>query len=186
MASDFHSASTIARESDYPSSTTSNEQATSSSVSVDSQVRAVSSMAHWEVSAAAAEPPWPTPPHGSYREFQRFERYPNYLAACIVAGLLENEGVPPIVESSGIFPDTESSTIWVPKELMHRARWILAFPPPTHEELTFLATGELRSDEEVGSPHRHRFVTWIAVFIMIAALVMGLAAQCGWTSHGCI
>jgi len=74
--------------------------------------------------------------------------YPNYLAAMIVAGLLESEGVPTIVESIGPFPGTSSSAIWVPKELVHRARWILSWPPPTDSELTFLATGELLLDNE--------------------------------------
>src|SRR5262245_58191417 len=62
----------------------------------------VSSVRNLEVSATAAEPPWPLPPNAEYREWRRFARYPNYLAAHIVAGLLESEGVPTIVESIGI------------------------------------------------------------------------------------
>ena len=82
-------------------------------------------------------------------QWERFARYPNYVAAQIVAGLLENEGVPTLVESIGVFPDATSfSTIWVPKEFAHRARWVLAWPPPTDAELTFLATGELPADNE--------------------------------------
>lgn len=78
----------------------------------------------------------------------RFARYPNYLATHIVAGLLENEGVPTLVEFFAPFPVTDSSAIWVPKELLHRARWILAWPPPTEAELLFLATGEFLSADE--------------------------------------
>src|SRR4051812_33286161 len=96
-------------------------------IAVHPHLSVTSSVAHWEVSTAPADPPPRAPrPHGSRGDWQRFEHYPNYLAACIVAGLLENEGVPAVIESSGIFPDTESSAIWVPGELMHRARWILA------------------------------------------------------------
>jgi hypothetical protein len=87
---------------------------------------------------------WPSPADAGRLQWERFARYPDYVAAHIVAGLLENEGVPAVVESIGVFPDVTSfSTIWVPKELAHRARWILAWPPPTEAELTFLATGEL-------------------------------------------
>jgi hypothetical protein len=106
------------------------------------------SMAQLEVSAAAAEPPWSSFPRIDFREWRRFSRYPNFLAAHIVAGLLENEGVPTIVESYGVFPGADSSAIWVPKELMHRARWILALSPSTDAELLFLATGELQSANE--------------------------------------
>src|SRR5262245_17791686 len=63
-----------------------------------------SAVAQLEVSAAAAEPPWPSWPRIDFREWRRFARYPNYLAAHIVAGLLENEGVPTVVESYGVFP----------------------------------------------------------------------------------
>ena len=101
-----------------------------------------------QVEAAAAEPPWPSQPHVDFRDWRRFARYPNYLAAHIVAGLLENEGVPTVVESWGSFPGADSSAIWVPKELMHRARWILALSPPSDAELLFLATGELEPANE--------------------------------------
>jgi hypothetical protein len=105
-------------------------------------------MTQVEVSAAAAEPPWPNQPRTDFRDWRQFARYPNYLAAHIVAGLLENEGVPTVVESFGVFPGADSSAIWVPKELMHRARWILALSPPSDAELLFLATGELQPANE--------------------------------------
>lgn len=107
-----------------------------------------STAAQLEVSAAAAEPPWPTYPPVDFRDWRQFARYPNYLAAHIVAGLLENEGVPAVVESSGVFPGADTSAIWVPKELLHRARWILALSPPSDAELLFLATGELEAANE--------------------------------------
>lgn len=109
---------------------------------------AVSNIAQMEVSAAAAEPVWPSPSPEFLREWERFARYPNYLAAMIVAGLLENEGVPTVVESIGPFPGTNSSAVWVPRELVHRARWILAWPPPSDAELTYLATGEFPFQNE--------------------------------------
>ena len=55
----------------------------------------VSAMAQLGTLSTAAEPAWPSPAHPSFREWRRFARYPNYLAAHIVGGLLENEGVQP-------------------------------------------------------------------------------------------
>jgi hypothetical protein len=94
------------------------------------------------------EPPWPTPSETLLWNWERFERYPNHITASIVAGRLEADGVPTIVEAVSAFPGVFCATIWVPKELMHRARWVLAWPAPTDSELTFLATGELLPEGE--------------------------------------
>src|SRR5688572_11516793 len=97
--------------------------------------------------AADLEPPWFTPDIGEV-EWETFARYPNYLAAQIVAGLLENEGLFVIVETWTAFPLVGSAAVWVPKTLMHRARWIVAQPAPSDAELLFLATGELSATAE--------------------------------------
>jgi len=148
MALESHARKAIAEPEDDVYSITSDERRGSNVHPLDHREGAVSAMAQLEVFAAAAEPPWPSPLHFPIREWRRFACYPNYLAAHIVAGLLENEGVPTVVESFGAFPGTDSSAVWVPKELLHRARWILALSPPTEAELLFLATGELQSAEE--------------------------------------
>jgi len=96
--------------------------------------------------ALEPEPPWLPPDHDPI-EWETFERYPNYLAAQIVAGLLENEGVPAIVTTWTAFLGIASAAVWVPKYLLHRTRWIMALAPPSDSELLFLATGELSSDE---------------------------------------
>lgn len=102
-----------------------------------------------EITAIVAEPPWPTPPLKYPVEWQQFSQYSDYLSTRIVAGLLENEGVPTRISSANIFLGNECDhIIWVPKELAHRARWILALPPPTDAELLFLATGELLPNHE--------------------------------------
>jgi hypothetical protein len=94
------------------------------------------------------ERPWPEFPRSEPIEWARFERYPNYLAAEIVAGLLEGEGVPAVVEPMNAFPGGASfAALWVPRALLHRARWILAWPPPSEAELALLATGELSANE---------------------------------------
>jgi hypothetical protein len=75
--------------------------------------------------------------------------YPNELAARIVAGLLENEGVLTHVAPDGpLFTCWESAAVLVLAEQLHTARWILALPVPSESELNFLATGELGGPQE--------------------------------------
>ncbi len=94
--------------------------------------------------AVVSDPYWPQLPSGAFREWVEFASYPNYLVAHIVAGRLEVEGVPTLIDCVGILPDgTNPATIWVVKQLAHRARFVVAWPEPTDEELTLLATGEL-------------------------------------------
>lgn len=103
-------------------------------------------VAQIEVIAGAADPLGPVPPLKTPFVWMPFAGYPDPWAAHIVAGLLENEGVPTYIESSGIFEVSISlAVVWVPQPLAHRARWILAQTPPTESELVFLATGELSS-----------------------------------------
>src|SRR5205823_2487669 len=86
-----------------------------------------------------SEPPWFLSPRINPIEWEGFARYPNYLLAQILAGLLENEGLPAIVASLTAFPGVLSADVWVPKHLIHRARWIVALAPPSDAELLFLA-----------------------------------------------
>ena len=98
---------------------------------------------------AAALTPWPQPSQPEYVHWEEFERYPHCWMGHIIGGLLENEGVPVIVELLWPGPDLRSySVVYVPRELMHRARWILAWSPSSEAELTFLATGEMPTPEE--------------------------------------
>ena len=53
---------------------------------------------------------------------------------------LEFEEVPRKVEARALENGRESQFC---VSLAHRARWIVAQPPPSDEELNFLATGEL-------------------------------------------
>jgi hypothetical protein len=122
---------------------------TVSSPVLESRARgALSSAVYAEAPADALEPVFPAPVGGGWREWERFSRYRNDLDAHIIAGLLENEGVPTIIEPLGVSVDaTSRCMLWVPKELLHRARWILAWPPPTDAELIFLATRELLAED---------------------------------------
>lgn len=101
-------------------------------------------MTQIEITSTVTKPPGPFTPLGAPFDWMRFANYPNYWAAHIVAELLENEGVPAIIESNSVFPGAIGyATVWIPQQLAHRARWILALQPPTEAELIFMATGEL-------------------------------------------
>lgn len=78
-----------------------------------------------------------------FAEWEVFARFPNVWEGYILAGLLENEGLPAIAQS--IWPLVEMSShsfVWIPRSLVHRARWILSWPAPSEAELTFMATGQ--------------------------------------------
>ena len=99
---------------------------------------------------AAAEPPWPDlPPHQTVH-WERFMRFLGPLEAQIVAGRLNVEGVPTIVLSSPAVDFSNTAEILVPRLLMHRARWVLAWPPVSEEELAFLATGQIGGKDSNG------------------------------------
>jgi len=104
---------------------------------------------------AAAQVPWPnrTPPNRTI--FEEFARYPTIWEGHIICGLLNNEGVPATVTFACPGPDTNGySTVWVDRELVHRAHWILAWPAPSEAELTFLATGEMGAENVADSEAR--------------------------------
>lgn len=66
------------------------------------------------------------------------------LAAEVLANALRAQSVPVIVRGFGGIPGLEQGTeVRVPATLLHRAKWIIAQPAPSEEELTFLATGKL-------------------------------------------
>jgi len=84
-----------------------------------------------------------SPASPSTGRWECFSTFYDPLAAHIVAGRLNVEGVPAIVEAWSRLDFTWACEVWVPSELAHRARWIMAWEPPSEAELTFLATGEL-------------------------------------------
>src|SRR5262245_30797310 len=107
------------------------------------EVRAISEAPELDATASTygSEPPWTVPPNLAGIEWEICAHYPNYLAAQIVAGLFENEGLPSIIAAWASFPGVGSAALWVPKPLIHRARWITAQAGPTDAELLFLAPG---------------------------------------------
>jgi len=73
------------------------------------------------------------------------------LEAHIVAGRLNVEGVPTIVLAALGFEFPDNAEILVPRSLVHRARWVLAWPAMTDDDLLFLATGEIGSPLDEGT-----------------------------------
>lgn len=91
-----------------------------------------------------AIPPSPRPPASDlYAHWEEFARFPNFWEGYVLAGLLRNEDVPAHVISLSPLFNSGFSMVLVPRELVHRARWVLSWPVPSDAELTFLATGEL-------------------------------------------
>ena len=115
----------------------------SATAAIDPVVRSVRGGIALGPRDAAAEPPWPDfPPHQKVR-WERFMRFFHPLDAHIVAGRLNVEGVPTIVLSALGLDSSNNAEKLVPHSLMHRARWVLAWPSVPEEELLYLATGEI-------------------------------------------
>ena len=69
------------------------------------------------------------------------------LSAQVLAARLNGEGVPTRVQTdSPIFGVARTCEIFVPTDLLHRARWLLASSQFSDAELSYLATGRLGSD----------------------------------------
>ncbi len=108
------------------------------------------------IEQALPQLPWP-PASDFYRHWEEFARFASFWEGHILAGLLRNEDVPARLIFLWPFFDSGFSLILVPRELLHRARWVLSWPAPSEAELTFLATGELVPDPETsGTIHAAR------------------------------
>ena len=77
-----------------------------------------------------------------------FECTYDFLSANVIAGRLNIDGVPAIINQCGMFPGTDLRwEVWVPMHLQHRGEWIYKTQDTTSRELDYLATGELGRDE---------------------------------------
>lgn len=80
--------------------------------------------------------------------WQEFASYSDAVSAEAAAGLLRSEGVPVNVSSDEPMPGLiRGFRLLVPTQMLHRARWVVSNAAFTDEELTFLATARLDSDE---------------------------------------
>jgi len=70
------------------------------------------------------------------------------LSAQALVERLNGEGVPTRVQmDTSLLGVARNCEILVPGELLHRARWLLSSQHFSDTELTYLATGELSSDD---------------------------------------
>jgi hypothetical protein len=78
-----------------------------------------------------------------------FRSFPDESAAVALCGQLRSSECPAKFESRAIGNAVETQyTVFVPKSLEHRARWIIAQLPISDEELEFLATGKLPGQDQ--------------------------------------
>src|SRR5688572_17085087 len=99
------------------------------------EARNVSSTPQADATTLLEPEAWLPPSETDCIEWEAFAVYAHHLAAQIVAGLFENESLPTIVTAWPAFPGFAPATLWVPKHLMHRARWIASLAPPSDAEL---------------------------------------------------
>lgn len=81
-------------------------------------------------------------------EWQPFRTFSDRGSAEALAVVLDSEGVPARVASSGLVAGIESRyCVLVPASLAHRAAWVLADSDLSDAELDYLATGKLSDTE---------------------------------------
>jgi len=74
--------------------------------------------------------------------------FSDVASAHATATLFRAEGVPAkIVSDTSLLGEARGCEIQVPRELVHRARWLMSQAQFTDAELTFLATGELEGSD---------------------------------------
>jgi hypothetical protein len=76
---------------------------------------------------------------------------PDHLAAEVLANFLRTHGLSALVRNLSPLPGLEQGAeVWVPRSLLHRARWLNAVPSPTEAELDALATAQMPESGERG------------------------------------
>ena len=82
-------------------------------------------------------------------EWEIFDRFPDETAALTLAGQLRSSDCPTKVSPRKLASSLETEyCVYVPRSLMHRARWILAQLPVSDEELESLALRSARKESD--------------------------------------
>lgn len=77
-------------------------------------------------------------------EWQVVATFSDVASGHVIVTLFNQEGLPAkLILGNPLSGDANGCEIRVPRELAHRARWILSQAELTDAELTYLATGEL-------------------------------------------
>ena len=89
-------------------------------------------------------------PSTSNLEWQVVATFSDVSSGHVIVTLFNREGLPAkLILGNPLLGDVNGCEIRVPREVAHRARWILSQAEFTDAELTYLATGELGSPEGV-------------------------------------
>jgi len=84
----------------------------------------------------------------SDNEWELFETFTDIGSAEVMCAWLLSEEVPARVDTVSFESSLEMQyRLWVRRDLVHRARWVIAQPAPTEAELEYLATGKLPGAE---------------------------------------
>ena len=84
-------------------------------------------------------------------EFVVLQVCADHLAAEVLANFLRAHGMSALVRNFSPLPGLEQGAeVWVPRRLLHRARWLNEVPSPTDAELDALATGHMPDSGERG------------------------------------
>jgi hypothetical protein len=77
-----------------------------------------------------------------------FKTFDNRADAELLAARLQNDEVPTRIDYGALECGVDGISVYVASQLVHRARWVEAGAPISEEELRFLATGQLRDDDD--------------------------------------
>jgi hypothetical protein len=81
-------------------------------------------------------------------EWQVVATFSDVASGHVIVTLFNREGLPAnLILGNPLLGDANGCEIRVPREVAHRARWILSQAEFTDAELTFLATGELDGED---------------------------------------
>lgn len=85
----------------------------------------------------------------SENEWELFQTFTDVGSAEVMCAWLLSEEVPARVDTRSLESSLEMQyRLWVPRDLLHRARWVIAQSGPTEAELEYLATGKLPGTAE--------------------------------------
>lgn len=80
--------------------------------------------------------------------WQVFKVFENGSEAELLKDFLQKNGVPVKIDHGILESGVDGVYLYVPEELVHRAKWFAADSAFTDEELDYLATGKLRNGME--------------------------------------
>ncbi len=80
-------------------------------------------------------------------EWKLFKTVDDRANAELIANRLMSDEVPARIDYGSLEAGLEGFKIYVPAELLHRAKWLLSDAGYTDEELAYLSTGKLTEED---------------------------------------